>query len=132
MHTMWFSFPVLVAFVLLLSISFRSEANRSEVEQKRRNQWISQSEQDQASIVIATLALAAAILYNIDIAGPHLYQLTVAGAATVFHRFPFSAARRRRTNGTHELGLFYYNGQNKKRPRLWSVCHSICSTKIDA
>ena len=104
MHTMRFSFPVLVAFVLLLSISFRSEANRSEVEQKRRNQWISQSEQDQASIVIAILALAAAILYNIDIAGPHLYQPTVAGAATVFHRFPFSAARRRRTNGTHELG----------------------------
>ncbi len=122
------SFPVLVAFIFLLSISSRLEDCRLEAEQKPYDQWISQGKQNHAFIIIAILALTAATFHNIHIAGLHLNKLTVAGAATVFHRLPFSAARRRRTYSTHEFRLFYYNGPNEKRPSL----SPLCSEKIKA
>jgi len=106
------------SFIYIFSIGSLSTRSRTKalrpVDQPRLTK--------RAIIMIALLALTAATLHNIDIAGLQLYQLTVAGAATVFHRLPFSAARRRRTYGTHELRLFYYTGRNEKRPKLRPVC----------
>ena len=106
------------SFIYIFSIGSLSNRSRTKalrpVDQPRLTK--------RAIIMIALLALTAATLHNIDIAGLQLYQLTVAGAATVFHRLPFSAARRRRTYGTHELRLFYYTGRNEKRPKLGAMC----------
>jgi len=106
------------SFIYIFSIGSLSNRSRTKVLRPVDQPRLTK----RAIIMIALLALTSATLHNIDIAGLQLYQLTVAGAATVFHRLPFSAARRRRTYGTHELRLFYYTGRNEKRPKLGAMC----------